>query len=234
MIRKSDSRGGLTQLKSPGDADYASGKLIYCGAEADILHGEWQGLDVVYKVRKALEYRLAILDEAIRHQRTLREAEMIHQAKKAEVDTPSLYHVDPTSATLVMEFVKGDRLRDFVGRISSEELAEVFFMFGRDVAKLHTSGIMHGDLTTANVMRRGGGLVFIDFGLSLRSERLEDHAVDIRLIKETVVGAHSGVASAALEGFYKGYSSIVGATRFRQVLKQLHNIERRGRYARVV
>lgn len=220
-------------MKSPGDADYASGKLIYRGAEADILLGEWQGLDVIYKVRKPLEYRLPILDEAIRHHRTLREAEMIHQAKKAGVDAPCLYYVDPVSATLVMEFVMGDRLRDLIGRISSAELANVFLMFGKDVARLHESGIMHGDLTTANVVRRGGGLVFIDFGLSLRSERLEDHAVDIRLIKETLVGAHSDFSSAALEAFYRGYSTVVGQARFRQVLKQLQNIERRGRYARV-
>jgi TP53 regulating kinase-like protein len=220
-------------LKSPGEADYASGKLIYRGAEADILLGEWQGLDVIYKVRKPLEYRLPILDEAIRHHRTLREAEMIHQARKAGVDAPRLYHVDPASATLVMEFVLGDRLRDLIGRISSAELADVFLMFGKDVARLHESGIMHGDLTTANVVRRGGGLVFVDFGLSLRSERLEDHAVDIRLIKETLVGAHSDFSSVALEAFYTGYSTVVGEARFRQVLKQLQNIERRGRYARV-
>jgi TP53 regulating kinase-like protein len=220
-------------LKSPGEADYASGRLIYRGAEADIIKGEWQGLDVVYKVRKPLEYRLPILDGAIRQHRTLREAEMIHQAKKAGVDAPCLYHVDPASATLVMEFVSGDRLRDLIGRISTVELAQVFFMFGRDVARLHASGIMHGDLTTANVVRRGKSLVFIDFGLSMRSERLEDHAVDIRLIKETVEGAHSDFALEALEAFYKGYSTLVGETRFRQVMRQLQNIERRGRYARV-
>ena len=220
-------------MKSPGDADYAFGTLIYRGAEADILQGKWQGLDVVYKVRKPMGYRLPILDQAIRHHRTLREAEMIHQAKEAGVEVPFLFHVDPASATLVMEFVKGDRLRDVIGRIPTEELAGVFSMFGRDVARLHRAGIMHGDLTTANVVRRGGGLVFIDFGLSLRSERLEDHAVDIRLIKETLMGAHSSVAWAALEGFYKGYSTTVGGPRLRQVQKQLQNIERRGRYARV-
>jgi TP53 regulating kinase-like protein len=223
----------LIQLKSPGDSDYASGKLIYCGAEADILLGEWQGLDVVYKVRKPLEYRLPVLDEAIRHHRTIREAEMIHQAKKAGVDAPRLYHVDLASTTLVMEFVAGARLRDLIETISPSELSEVFFMFGRDVARLHKSGMMHGDLTTANVVKRGGGLVFIDFGLSIRSARIEDHAVDIRLIKETVVGAHSRVASEALQAFYGGYSTMVGEVRSRQVLKQLQNIERRGRYARV-
>jgi len=220
-------------LKSPGEADYASGKLIYRGAEADIMLGEWQGLDAVYKVRKPLKYRLPILDDAIRRHRTLREAEMIHRAKKAGVDAPSLYYVDQVTATIVMELILGDRLRDLVGRISSGALAEVFFTFGRDVAKLHSSGIMHGDLTTANIVRKGKGLVFIDFGLSIHSARLEDHAVDLRLIKETLVGAHSGVASGAIEAFYRGYSTVVGDTRFRQVLKQLQNIERRGRYARV-
>jgi TP53 regulating kinase-like protein len=220
-------------LKSPGDADYASGKLVYRGAEAEILRGDWQGLDAVYKVRKPLKYRLPVLDKAIRNQRTLREAEMIHQAKKAGVDSPHLYHVDPATDTLVMEFVSGDRLKDVIEAASPSELAGVFFMFGKDVAKLHGSGVMHGDLTTANVVKSGRRLVFVDFGLSLRSARLEDHAVDIRLIKETLVGAHSGVASEALDAFLNGYQTVVGAIRFRQVLRQVRNIERRGRYARV-
>jgi TP53 regulating kinase and related kinases len=220
-------------LKFPGETEYSSGKLIYRGAEADILQGEWQGLDAIYKVRKPLEYRLPVLDETIRRHRTLREAEMIHQAKSSGVHTPSLYYVDPASATLVMELVTGHRLRELIGRISPGELAELFFNFGEDVAKLHLSGIMHGDLTTANVVKRGKGLVFIDFGLSIRSARLEDHAVDIRLIKETLVGAHSDIASAALEAFNIGYSTVVGKVKSRQILKQLQSIERRGRYARV-
>jgi TP53 regulating kinase-like protein len=220
-------------LRSPGETEYASGKVIYRGAEADIFQGEWQGLDAVYKVRKPLGYRLPVLDEAIRRHRTLREAEMIHYAKESGVDTPSLYHVDPASATLVMELIMGERLRELIGSISPGGLADVFFKFGRDVAKLHSSGVMHGDLTTANVVRRGKGLVFIDFGLSIRSSRLEDHAVDLRLIKETLVGAHSEIASAALEEFRMGYSTVVGKARARQVMKQLQSIERRGRYARV-
>jgi tRNA A-37 threonylcarbamoyl transferase component Bud32 len=63
---------------------------------------------------------------------------------------------------------------------------------------------------------------------------LEDHAVDIRLIKETLVGAHPEVATVALEALNRGYASVVGASRSRAVLKQLQSIERRGRYARVV
>ncbi len=217
----------------PGGADYSVGRLLYKGAEADVVRGEWQGLDAVFKVRKPLTYRLQVLDEAIRRQRTLREAEMIHQAKRAGVAAPFLYYVDAPAATLVMEFVKGDRVKDLVESLPDEEVKRIFFDFGSNVGRLHAAGIMHGDLTTANVVRRGTSLVFIDFGLSVRTPRLEDHAVDLRLIKETLVGAHPGASSVALDALYRGYADVVGSTRSRAALKQLQNIERRGRYARV-
>ena len=195
--------------------------------------GEWQGLEAVFKVRKPLTYRLKILDDAIRRQRTVREAEMIHLAKKAGVSSPFLYNVDVASSTLVMEFVKGDRVKDLVPSLSKAQLEQVFSDFGQDVGRLHLSGIMHGDLTTANVVRRDGRLVFIDFGLSIRTSRLEDRAVDLRLIKETLVGAHPDSSTTALVALNDGYASVVGQAQSRAVLKQLLNIERRGRYARV-
>jgi Kae1-associated kinase Bud32 len=223
----------LTESTYPGGTDLSPGKLLYRGAEADVILGSWEGLDAVYKVRKPLPYRLSVLDDSIRRQRTLREAEMIHQAKKAGVSSPFLYDVDVPGATLVMEYIRGERLRDLVGTLDESETDEVFFEFGRDVAKLHSSGMMHGDLTTANVVRRDGRIVFIDFGLSVRTTKLEDQAVDMRLIKETLIGAHSDVASSALEAIYRGYAAQVGTSRFKSVHRQLQSIERRGRYARV-
>jgi len=218
---------------SPGVAEYSQGRLLYRGAEADVVLGEWQGLEAVFKIRKPLTYRLRVLDEAIRRQRTVREAEMIHLAKDAGVVSPFLYNVDIQSSTLVMQFVKGVRVKDQLASLSDSQLDETFFEFGRDVARLHRFGIMHGDLTTANVVRSDGQLVFIDFGLSVRTARLEDQAVDLRLIKETLVGAHPEASARALDALNKGYASIIGPARSRAVLKQLQNIERRGRYARV-
>lgn len=209
------------------------GALLYRGAEADIVKGSWQGMQAVYKMRKPLAYRLAVLDEAIRRQRTGREAEMIHQAKRAGVPAPYLYDVDIPAATLVMEYIEGDRLRDRVGSMREEEARRAFREFGVDTAKLHQSGMVHGDLTTANVVVRGGTLVFIDFGLSFRTSRLEDQAVDLRLIKETLVGAHPAVSRLALEELYEGYSAVVGPSKLRGAQRQLRSIERRGRYARV-
>ena len=218
---------------SHGVAEYFRGHLLYRGAEADVILGDWQGLEAVFKVRKPLTYRLQVLDEAIRRQRTVHEAEMMHLAKNAGVASPSLYYVDIHSCTLVMQFVRGDRLKDLVASLSGSQLDRTFFGFGQDVARLHRFGIMHGDLTTANVVRSDGRLVFIDFGLSVRTTRLEDHAVDLRLIKETLVGAHPEVSARAMDALNGGYASVVGQARSRAVLKQLQNIERRGRYARV-
>ena len=70
----------MTKSTSHGGGRPREGRLLYRGAEADVIRGEWQGLDAVFKVRRPLRYRLPVLDEAIRRQRTLREAEMIHQA----------------------------------------------------------------------------------------------------------------------------------------------------------
>ena len=159
---------------------------------------------------------------------------MIHLAKEAGVEAPFLYDVELPAATLVMEFVKGDRMKDVIESTPAEELDAMFSSLGVDIGKLHSSGMMHGDLTTANVVRREGALVFIDFGLAVHTSRVEDHAVDLRLIKETLVGAHPKVASSALDSLFRGYSRSVGSSRSRAVTRQLQDIERRGRYARVV
>ena len=217
----------------PGAAEAPEGRLIYRGAEADIALGSWQGLDAVFKSRKPLPYRLPVLDDSIRLQRTMREAEMMRQSKAAGVKVPWLYALDLPRGTLVMEYIPGDRLRDVVGSLGKEGIAGAFELFGRNAARLHLAGMMHGDLTTANVLKRGRDVVFIDFGLSARTNRLEDHAVDLRLIKETLVGAHPQVAQPALDSLFRGYAAEAGFQRTKSVLKQLKSIERRGRYARV-
>jgi TP53 regulating kinase-like protein len=199
-----------------------------------VVKGRWEGLDVVFKMRKPLAYRLPVLDNAIRFQRTVREAEMLHAAKEAGVPAPHVYYVDPKAATLVMEYVEGPRVKDILSQLSSGEVDDVFETLGRSTAKLHASKIMHGDLTTANLVMQDGRMVFLDFGLSLHTDRVEDHAVDLRLIKETVQGAHPDIAEDAMKSLFSGYGAGVGTARSKAALRQLKSIERRGRYARVV
>ena len=210
-------------------------KLLYRGAEADVFRGDWCGHPAVYKMRKPLLYRLPELDKLIRSQRTVREAQMIHQSRLAGVSTPHLYYLSPHEALLVMEFIEGKRLKTLLlepglarGRV--ETLGE---KFGRSIARLHAAGIMHGDLTTSNVIVEGDGLSLIDFGLAVHSQRLEDQAVDLRLIKETLTGAHNSVSKPFMQSLLSGYSSVLGGKRAEAATKKLAEIERRGRYARV-
>ena len=209
-------------------------KLIYRGAEADVYSGEWCRASAVYKVRKPLAYRLPELDQYIRSQRTVHEAQMLHIAKMAGVSAPHVYYLSPKDALIVMEYVQGERLKTLLespqGRANAEALG---YALGKAVAGLHAAGIMHGDLTTSNVVVEGGALTLIDFGLAVHSQKLEDQAVDLRLIKETLTGAHYGVSKKFMLSLLSGYSSVLGSKRARDAAKKLSEIERRGRYARV-
>ena len=91
---------------------------------------------------------------------------------------------------------------------------------------------MHGDLATSNFIISGTKVVAIDFGLAFRSERVEDMATDIRLIKEAFSSAHVA-QKAAFEEFMAGYTSIAGKRPTEKILENVAEIEQRGRYARV-
>jgi TP53 regulating kinase-like protein len=223
----------LTLSTSPGEPESVPGRLLYRGAEADIILGEWSGVPAVYKVRRRMDYRLEALDRALRRQRTVHEASMIAAARQAGVASPFLFFLNTPHSTIVMEYVRGRRMKDLVASGDGRASAELFRRLGSNAARLHLSGIMHGDLTTANVIVRDGALLFIDFGLSVHTDRIEDRAVDLRLIKETITGAHASIATTATEALLEGYEEVAGQSWATTVRRQLAEIERRGRYARV-
>jgi TP53 regulating kinase-like protein len=207
-------------------------RLVYRGAEADVYSGDWSGEKAVYKFRKPLPYRLPELDLVIRSQRTVHEAQILHESKAAGVRSPSLYYVSTSESLIVMEEIEGPRLKSVLQSAGSER-DTVSSEFGSAVGRLHSAGMMHGDLTTSNVIVNEAGVHLIDFGLAIRSVKVEDHAVDLRLIKETLVGAHFEISSSVMKSFLEGYEEVVGPKRAREVTRKLSEIERRGRYARV-
>ena len=74
----------------------------------------------------------------------------------------------------------------------------------------------------------------IDFGLSQNSIKPEDHAVDLRLIKEILNSAHAKIMEPSWKNFLNGYKSVVGITYQTKIVKLVSEIESRGRYAQVV
>lgn len=201
--------------------------LMKKGAEADIYVTEWAGRKAISKLRVPKPYRHSELDSYIRKHRTMQEANLMSAAKKAGVTAPFIYFVDPKNAEIIMEFVEGRSAREVVSLSLCREI-------GRYSAMLHLNGIIHGDLTTSNFIKSetSGRLVLLDFGLAYYSDRVEDAATDIRLIKEIFGSAHVGT-KGAFESFVKGYASVAGKKRTDRILKNVLEIERRGRYARV-
>jgi TP53 regulating kinase and related kinases len=198
--------------------------LIKKGAEADIYIVEWDSKKAVSKVRSPKSYRHPELDSIIRKHRTIHEASFMSAAKSADVMSPFVYFVDPAKAEIIMEFIEGQNVRDVL-------TPDICYKIGRCAALLHTSNIIHGDLTTSNfVMNKR--LVLLDFGLSYYSERTEDMATDIRLIKEVFTSAHIAVRKA-FPCFIEGYASIAVKKKTDKILENVRKIEQRGRYARM-
>jgi TP53 regulating kinase-like protein len=126
--------------------------------------------------------------------------------------------------------VHGKLVRDLPDKIIIKACKKI----GEIVGILHKNGIMHGDLTTSNFILTNKKLVILDFGLSQWADKVEDHAIDLRLFKEVLNSAHVLIVNDAWESFLQGYEKIVGKTRKEKVISQVSVIEKRGRYANVV
>jgi TP53 regulating kinase-like protein len=200
--------------------------IIKRGAEADVFLISWYKKVAISKLRNPKKYRNITLDNLIRRRRTIHEANMLHDVKKTGIKTPFLYFVDPKRAEIIMEYIDGENVKDILSK-------EIAFIIGKYVSTLHNKNIIHGDLTTSNFIKRKEDLYLIDFGLSFYSERIEDMATDIRIIKEILSSAHIHIFEETYESFLEGYALVTNKN-FNRILKVVKDIEARGRYARVV
>ena len=200
------------------------------GAEADIYVTTWNGRKSILKIRNRKDYRNELLDNRIRRLRTTREAKMISEVKSFGISTPLVYFVDQKKCEIFLQYVPGKLVRD----LPNGTIIKACKKIGRIVGTLHKNGIMHGDLTTSNFILTREGLIIIDFGLAQKTEKVEDHAIDLRLFKEVLNSAHIDIVGKSWESFLKGYEKIVGTSRKERVISQVSVIEKRGRYANVV
>ena len=200
------------------------------GAEADIYVTSWNGRKSILKIRKKKDYRNELLDNRIRRLRTTKEAKMISEVKSFGISTPLVYFVDQKKCEIFLQYVPGKLVRD----LPNGTIIKACKKIGRIVGTLHKNGIMHGDLTTSNFILTREGLIIIDFGLAQKTEKVEDHAIDLRLFKEVLNSAHIDIVSKSWESFLNEYEKIVGTPRKERVISQVSVIEKRGRYANVV
>ncbi len=205
-------------------------KLLKKGAEGEIFLTSWNKKKAILKARKKKDYRNSSLDQRIRKQRTIRECEIISKVKSFGIRTPLIYNMDTKNCTILMQYIVGT----LVNELSESKLIKSCIEIGKIVGTMHKNGIMHGDLTTSNFIQTKEKMFVLDFGLANKTSKPEDHAVDLRLLKEILNSAHAKIMNKAWSNFLKGYKSTVGPSRFSKVTNLVKVIESRGRYANVV
>ena len=207
-----------------------SGQLIGKGAEAELRLVEWMGRKAVAKRRVPKPYRLPELDRALRQARTKLEARLLREARTAGVPAPLVYDVDLAegACTLTMELIEGEQAKRLLNRLPMPKARALSRRIGEAVGRLHTGGIVHGDLTTSNMLLRGGTLYFIDFGLGGITDELEAQGVDLRVLKEAFGSTHAHLGRC-FDEIMNGYVSAYGKGAV--AYERMKEIAARGRYS---
>ena len=189
------------------------------GAEAII---EKKGNKII-KNRIKKSYRIPILDEKLRKQRTRKEIKILSKLSNI-IPVPKIISFSEKGNKITMEYINGKKLSENLDKMKNAN--QVCQEIGKNIAKLHDSNIIHGDLTTSNMIYSNKKVYFIDFGLSFESNKIEDKAVDLHLIKEALEAKHFKEAKKYFSSIINGYQS----SQSKEVLKRLEKVEMRGRY----
>ena len=196
------------------------------GAEATILLDDYLGRKALIKVRPEKSYRLPEIDNHIRSARTKNEAKIIHDARTVGVRTPCIYDIDLTKCSITMEYVEGPSVKQVLDE-HPEMADDICRKIGTSIARLHTAGICHGDLTTSNMILEGDEICFIDFSMGCTRAELEDIGVDLRLLERAFSSAHVGLESSFDVLMDTYYANIPNA---KSVRKKITDIKNRARY----
>jgi len=198
-------------------------QLVKQGAEAKLYKTMFQGKKAILKTREPKAYRCKELDETLRSTRTTKETNLLRKARSLGIKTPLVYDSDKKKKELVMELVDGPRLKD----ILDEKHVGLCKKAGEAIAKMHNNNMVHGDLTTSNILVKGNELYFIDFGLGKTTTKTEDKAVDLLVFRKTFEATHAELMPRGWKSIIEGYLAKGGK---QAVLDQMRKVEDRVRY----
>ncbi len=199
------------------------GNISYKGAEADIIDVRYDSKDAIIKSRLNKNYRRSRIDDKLRIERTKQEAKLISDAKNSGIRTPYIYSVDLDNYELVLEKIDAPDLHEIINSSNTEYLEALFNVIGQKVALMHESNIIHGDLTTSNILVMDDMPVFIDFGLGKYSSLDEDYGTDLLVFKKSLTTIIPDSADELFNLFLSGYDN-------EKIVKKIDEIESRGRY----
>lgn len=183
---------------------------IINGAEATIRRDD----DRIIKRRAPKAYRHEDIDTRLRKQRTKTEATILNKLKP----TPSVHETKPY--TIIMEYIDGTMLTDALPSDPS-----IMENVGNTITTVHDRNIYHGDLTTSNIII-GDDITIIDFGLGGHTDRAEDKAVDLYLLRKAIKSKHNTILDTAWHHFQNGYEPNDKDA----IMQRFDEVKQRGRY----
>ena len=200
-------------------------QLIKQGAEAKLYKTTYIERESVVKERQRKKYREKSLDNKILKERIRTECTLLSKAKKAGVRAPVVYKVDLKKFAITQEFISGKTLKEEL--LEGNNTKEICKKAGKEIGKMHSANLIHGDLTTSNIILHNNILVFLDFGLGAISSKIEDKAVDLLVFKKTFLATHYNIEKQwklIEEDYSKEFKQ------GKQVLIHLKDVEARARY----
>jgi len=200
-------------------------ELIQQGAEAKIFLDTEENLILKERIKKG--YRIKEIDEKIRKQRTRAERKLLKKASEI-INTPKPLE-NEDEYKIEIPYIKGKKLSNSLQDFNKEKQKKIMQELGKKVSILHDNNIIHGDLTTSNFIFKDEeeNVYLIDFGLGFISQKIEDKAVDLHLLKQALETKHASNYEMLFEEFLKGYKK---SQDYEKVIQRIRLLEKRGRY----
>ena len=193
--------------------------ILSQGAEAIIRKNK----NHIVKDRIPKTYRLPQLDNKLRKQRTRKEIKLLEKSQSL-IPVPKI--LSSTESTIKLELIKGKKLALCLDTLPNYK--SICEQIGKNIAILHDNNIIHGDLTTSNLILSKNLVYFIDFGLGFESAKAEDKAVDLHVLKEALEAKHYKKADKFWHIILESYKKTSKTSNL--TLARLTAVEKRGRY----
>ena len=216
------------------------GELIAQGAEAKIYKTTYQGKPTIVKYRFPKKYRHKQLDLKLRRNRSKKEQKCIKKSGQAGIKVPKLFRYDKTNCAIHMEFIDLPTVKTAINKYYDDKTqtydrvkcGKILKEVGKNVAILHKNNLVHGDLTTSNLLineeeKDQVSIVVIDFGLSEGTAKFEDKAVDIYVLERAFLSTHPN-SEFMINDILAEYKKWFKAGQA-QVIKRLEAVRLRGR-----
>ncbi|KAH9515748.1 TP53 regulating kinase [Bulinus truncatus] len=213
-------------------------KLIKQGAEAKLYMFDFYGRPCIVKERFQKKYRHPSLDTTLTNQRIKSEVRANLRCRMAGILTPTIFMVNFQDNSIYMEEIQDaitvkSYITDASLKGECSSLLPLAEIIGQTLSKMHANNIIHGDLTTSNMLLQGNPsdlkLVLIDFGLSSFEASAEDKGVDLYVLERAFLSSHPNSQELFNTILISYQNSTKNRSTCKEVLVKLEEVRMRGR-----